>query len=58
MADKIKTKLNVESKIIPGERGIFDVKINNDIIYSKSETGEFPNEDELVNKIITDYVDK
>lgn len=48
MAAKIKDELNVESFIIEGAGGIFDVNVDGKLIYSKHETGEFPDEDALV----------
>ena len=36
-------------KLIPGEGGCFEVTLNDELIYSKLETGDFP-----VNKQIVD----
>ena len=48
MAAKIKDELNEESFFIEGAGGIFDVNVDGKLIYSKHETGEFPDEDALV----------
>ena len=40
-----------ESFLIAGAGGIFDVNINGALIYSKHDTGVFPDEDALVEDI-------
>jgi selT/selW/selH-like putative selenoprotein len=37
----------VEARLIPGSRGIFDVKRDGALIYSKYETDRFPQEGEV-----------
>ncbi|MBG00898.1 MAG: hypothetical protein CL470_01355 [Acidimicrobiaceae bacterium] len=32
--------------LIPGDKGIFDVKVNGNLIYSKHTTGRFPKPEE------------
>ena len=48
MAAKIKDALGEESFLIKGAGGIFDVNVNGKLVYSKHETGDFPDEDALV----------
>lgn len=48
MAAKIKAALGEESFLIEGAGGIFDVNVNGKMVYSKHETGNFPDEDALV----------
>ena len=48
MAAKIKDELSEEPFIIEGAGGIFDVNVDGKLIYSKHETGEFPDEDALI----------
>ena len=48
MAAKIKDALGEESFLIEGAGGIFDVNVNGKLVYSKHETGNFPDEDALV----------
>jgi selenoprotein W-related protein len=38
-------------KLIPSKGGCFEVSVNRKKIYSKLETGQFPNEQSLVNEI-------
>ena len=42
--------------LIPGDRGIFDVKVNGSLVYSKLETKRFPEMSEL-NEAIQKYLE-
>ena len=55
MAAKIKEALGVESRLIPKGRGIFDVVVDGNLVYSKYETGTFPDNDRLVSLILLDH---
>ena len=48
MAAKINAAIGVDSFLIEGAGGIFDVNVDGKLVYSKHETGEFPDEDVLV----------
>ena len=48
MADEIKASLGVETKLIAGSGGIFDVVVDGKTVYTKSKTGRFPNPGETV----------
>lgn len=48
MAAAIKKALGVETKLIEGGGGIFDVKADGKLIYSKHETGRFPEDFEVL----------
>jgi selenoprotein W-related protein len=37
--------------LIPSDGGCFELKVNGDLIYSKLETGIFPNEGEMVKAV-------
>jgi selT/selW/selH-like putative selenoprotein len=37
--------------MIEGAGGVFDVRINGDLIYSKQETGEFPEHSLILDKL-------
>ena len=39
--------------LIPGDKGIFDVKVNDALIYSKHSTGRFPEPGEITADIST-----
>ncbi len=51
MADAIKGKFGVKVELIKGGGGIFDVKIDGQLIYSKHDTGRFPEHQEVLDAI-------
>ena len=55
LAEKLKTSLKLETDLIKGSNGIFDVELCGELVYSKSETGEFPDEESLIQKIRSDH---
>ncbi len=44
----LENKLGVTAELIPGNNGIFDVAVDGKIIYSKHQTGRFPEDQEIV----------
>lgn len=40
-----------ELVLVPSDGGRFEISLNGDLIYSKLETGEFPDEDQIVAQI-------
>jgi selenoprotein W-related protein len=40
-----------EVKLIPSSGGVFLVTLNDEVIYSKKETGRFPRNDEIEEKL-------
>ncbi len=51
MAATIKQECDIEPELIEGSGGIFDVKIDDQLIYCKLEEGRFPAHDEIVDLI-------
>ncbi len=51
MAAKIKDAFGEDTFIIEGAGGIFDVNVDGKLVYSKHETGEFPDEDALIEEM-------
>lgn len=51
MAAEIKKKFGIDSEMIEGKGGIFDVKADGKLIFSKHETGRFPEHDEILNAL-------
>lgn len=51
MADAIKNGFGIDCELIKGGGGIFDVRADGDLIYSKHETGRFPEHREVLSKI-------
>ena len=48
MAAAIQGETGVESELIPGGNGIFDVVVDNKKIFSKYETDRFPENNEIL----------
>ncbi|MEZ5988039.1 MAG: Rdx family protein [Planctomycetota bacterium] len=48
MAAAIKDELGLDAVLIKGDRGIFDVVADGELIYSKYETGAFPDAAEVL----------
>jgi selenoprotein W-related protein len=38
-------------ELIRGSGGVFEISVNGDLVYSKKQTGVFPDEDDLLKKI-------
>ena len=51
MAANIKGETGIESELVRGGGGIFDVVVDGDMIFSKYEAGRFPEPDEILAKI-------
>ncbi len=55
MTEKLLSELKLdikELKLIPGKGGCFEIWIDNDKIYSKLDTGEFPEDDDIVSQVV------
>ncbi|REJ70962.1 MAG: SelT/SelW/SelH family protein [Planctomycetota bacterium] len=48
MADAIRDDKGVEAELIPGGGGIFDVEVDGRRVYSKFQTGRFPEHEEIL----------
>jgi len=51
LADELREALEVESELIAGSGGIFDVIVDGKKVYSKFETGRFPEKGEVISLI-------
>jgi selenoprotein W-related protein len=51
LAASIKKKTGVDPRLIKGDNGIFDVEVDGKLIYSKAETGRFPEDDEVLSQL-------
>jgi len=51
LAATIKGETGVESELVCGGGGIFDVVVDGDMIFSKHEAGRFPEPDEILVKL-------
>jgi len=51
LADELKKEFDVEAKLVAESGGIFDVIVDGNMVYSKFETGRFPDPGEVTRKI-------
>ena len=51
MAAEIKKATGVESELVRGSGGIFNVSVDNKRIFSKHDEGRFPSEKEIVDQV-------
>lgn len=51
MADVLKKEYNVTPELIQGGGGIFDVVVDGKLLYSKHDTGRFPEHHEIIHAI-------
>ena len=51
MAAAIKKHAGVDPELTAGGGGIFDVKVDDKLIFSKHETGRFPENHEILNQL-------
>jgi selT/selW/selH-like putative selenoprotein len=51
LAAEIKKELGIDSQLVRGGGGIFDVTVDNKRIFSKKEEGRFPSEKEILDKL-------
>ena len=47
LRDNIKNKFGIDVELIEGSGGVFEVSLNNSLIFSKKELSRFPNENEV-----------
>lgn len=47
LADEIEKRFGVRSDLIKGAGGIFDVKVDGDLVFSKKQAGRFPTPGEV-----------
>ena len=48
LAAELRSTLGVEAELIQGSRGVFDVRRDGELIYSKYETDRFPHPGEVI----------
>jgi len=51
LAATLSESFGIEAKLIKGSGGVFDVAVDDAVIYSKHETGRFPAHDEIIKLI-------
>ncbi len=40
--------MDLKAELLPGEAGVFDVERDGALIFSKTETGRFPDDEEIL----------
>jgi selT/selW/selH-like putative selenoprotein len=45
------TDLNIDAQLIKGDNGVFNVVANGSVIFSKDESGRFPEHQEIVDAL-------
>lgn len=51
MAEAIQDEFGVESELIEGSGGVFDVHLDGNPVWSKHDIGRFPENNEVLDKI-------
>ena len=49
------SRFATSTELIGGGGGVFDVRVNGDLAYSKHQCGDFPDEDTLIEEIASKY---
>jgi len=52
LAAQIKESVDCEPELIAGDNGVFDVEVDGRLIFSKHETGRFPEDEEILEKLL------
>ena len=52
LAALLKKNCDNEVELIPSTGGVFEVAVDGVLVYSKKETGEFPDEQQLVKQLV------
>mgnify|MGYP003889787199 CR=1 FL=1 len=47
MADEIEELTGIKPELVPGSRGVFDVKVDNELVFSKYAVNRFPEVGEM-----------
>ncbi len=48
LVDEIKNHMQIKEELVASGGGVFEVKVDGDLIYSKKQTGQFPDEGKIV----------
>ncbi|MBU1196711.1 MAG: Rdx family protein [Proteobacteria bacterium] len=51
MADLLKDELHADCELIPGSKGIYDVIVDDKMIFSKHQANRFPENEEILSLI-------
>ena len=51
MAAELSSELGIEAELIGGTKGIFDVRVDEELVFSKYEVGRFPEPGEVTRAV-------
>ncbi|MBW1781780.1 MAG: SelT/SelW/SelH family protein [Deltaproteobacteria bacterium] len=51
MAAAISDEFKVDAELIKGKGGVFDVVVDDDLVFSKHDVGRFPTNEEVLEKL-------
>ncbi len=51
MAARLKDELGMEIELIEGDKGVFDVVADGELVFSKHSEGRFPGEQEIIDEL-------
>ncbi|MBL7033860.1 MAG: Rdx family protein [Candidatus Delongbacteria bacterium] len=49
---KLKQSLDIDIELMPGHGGVFDVLLDGSLVYTKRQTGRFPEGQEITNLLL------
>jgi len=51
LAARLQDEFGIDARLVEGEKGVFDVVADGDLLFSKHAAGRFPDEQEIVEKL-------
>ena len=51
LAEELHNELGLDAKLVPGQKGVFNVVVDGQLVFSKHETGRFPEKGEIVDTL-------
>jgi len=51
LAAAISERFGVQAELVKGKNGVFDVVVDGNLVFSKHNTGRFPQDDEILKKL-------
>ena len=48
MAATLREALDVEAELIAGDKGIYDIRLGDTMVFSKHAAGRYPDDDEII----------
>jgi selenoprotein W-related protein len=51
LAGEIRKSLGIDTDLIRGSGGVFEIKLGNDLVFSKKKEGRFPETEEILDSL-------